>query len=41
MPAERRQDFAEEIVDLPGVLCFEPPTDAPPSGRCRLPRTVS
>ena len=32
MPAERRADFAEEVIDLPGVLCFEPPPDVPPVG---------
>jgi predicted O-linked N-acetylglucosamine transferase (SPINDLY family) len=32
VPAERRHEFAEEVVDLPNMLCFEPPRDVPPVG---------
>jgi predicted O-linked N-acetylglucosamine transferase (SPINDLY family) len=32
VPAERRGQFAEEVIDLPCILCFEPPKDAPPVG---------
>jgi protein O-GlcNAc transferase len=32
VPPEHRERFAEEVIDLPCILCFEPPADAPPVG---------
>lgn len=30
VPAHAREHFSEEVVDLPSIVCFEPPADAPP-----------
>jgi protein O-GlcNAc transferase len=30
IPAAERPLYAETIIDLPGLLCFEPPAEAPP-----------
>lgn len=32
VPPEQRARFAEEVIDLPCILCFEPPANAPPVG---------
>jgi len=29
VPAETRGDFSEEVVDLPSLVCYDPPEDAP------------
>jgi protein O-GlcNAc transferase len=32
VPAEEHARFAEEVIDLPSALCFDPPRDVPPVG---------